>query len=72
MESKDKKLESKDECVPTKNKDINSTHTYDYSNSGKWYVERMKNIYEQMMEHEFKWLENEKKNMKKLRFCIPG
>lgn len=32
----------------------------DYSNNSKWYVERMKFAYEQLMEHESKWLEFEK------------
>ena len=50
-----------------KNKDISSSHTSDYSNSSKWYVERMKFAYEQMMEHEFKWLEEEKQEYERTK-----
>lgn len=50
-----------------KDKDVSTSHTPDYSNSGKWYVGRMKNIYEQMMEHEFKWLEDEKEEYEKTK-----
>lgn len=48
-----------------KNKDVSTSHTSDYSNSSKWYVEKMKHIYEQMMEHEAKWLEEEKEEYKR-------
>jgi NADH-ubiquinone oxidoreductase chain 5 len=48
-------------------KDIGSSRTSDYSNSSKWYVERMKHVYEQMMEHESKWLEEEKKEYERTK-----
>jgi len=31
-----------------------------YENKSKWFTERMQNIYEMMMEHESKWLDDEK------------
>ena len=50
-----------------KDKDVSISHTPDYSNSGKWFVGRMMDIYEQMMEHEFKWLEDEKEEYEKTK-----
>jgi len=63
-ETKENNSESEDK---NKDKDVSTSDTPDYSNSGKWYVERMKNIYEQMMEHEFKWLEDEKEEYEKTK-----
>jgi len=57
----------KDQNSEPQNKDISSSHTSDYSKSSKWYVERMKHAYEQMMEHEFKWLEEEKEEYEKTK-----
>ncbi len=57
----------KDQNSEPQNKDISSSHTSDYSKSSKWYVERMKHAYEQMMEHEFKWLEEEKAEYEKTK-----
>jgi hypothetical protein len=39
----------------------------DYSNSSKWFVERMKHVYEQMTEHESKWLEDEKEEYERTK-----
>ena len=49
----------------TENKDASSSSNV--SNS-KWYVERMKFAYEKLMEHEFKWLEEEKEEYEKTKF----
>jgi hypothetical protein len=51
--------EPKDDSTPEGSSQTNLGGT-NYSNSSKWYVERMKHVYEQMMEHESKWLEDEK------------
>jgi hypothetical protein len=48
----------------TENKDASSSSNV--SNS-KWYVERMKFAYEKLMEHEFKWLEEEKEEYEKTK-----
>jgi len=57
----------KDKNSETENKDISSSRTTDYSNSSKWYVEKMKFMYEQLAEHESKWLEDEKEEYERTK-----
>lgn len=57
----------KDKNSETENKDISSSRTPDYSNSSKWYVEKMKFMYEQLAEHESKWLEDEKEEYERTK-----
>jgi hypothetical protein len=57
-----------------KDKDIHTSEATDhigasssYSSNSKWYIERMKFAYEKLMEHEFKWLEEEKEEYEKTK-----
>jgi hypothetical protein len=63
----DNSKSDKDKNSETENKDISSSRTPDYSNSSKWYVEKMKFMYEQLAEHESKWLEDEKEEYERTK-----
>jgi hypothetical protein len=66
-ETKNDSKSDKDKNSETENKDISSSRTPDYSNSSKWYVEKMKFMYEQLAEHESKWLEDEKEEYERTK-----
>lgn len=66
-ETKNNDSKSDDKNSKPENKDISSSRTTDYSNSSKWYVEKMKFMYEQLAEHESKWLEDEKEEYERTK-----
>lgn len=60
QDTQNKDIQTSSEANPDPDPKGKEKVTTDYSNNSKWYVERMKFAYEQLMEHESKWLEFEK------------